>query len=124
MSVIGCRSSCRRAMKRRGLSGKWKATADSAAAAKDGGTSTGRDRIPGPVGLLGVAEDDARIFIFLIRVAPDVEVPLRGAGRRGPGSLKPRVLVGRVVDDQLRDHADAALVRPAHEGPEVAQRAV
>jgi hypothetical protein len=38
--------------------------------------------------------------------------------------LEPGVLVGGVVDDQLGDHAQAAPVRLAHEGAEVAQRAV
>src|SRR5690606_35484755 len=35
-----------------------------------------------------------------------------------------RMLIGGVIDDQLGDDADAALVRGPHEGLEVAQRAV
>ncbi len=45
----------------------------------------------------------------------------RGARR---ARLKPRVLVGGVVDDQLGDDADATPMRFADEAPEVAQRAV
>ena len=33
-----------------------------------------RDRIPGPVGSFEILEDDARLFVFLRRVAPDVEI--------------------------------------------------
>jgi hypothetical protein len=38
------------------------------------------DRIPRPVRGLGVEEDDARVGVSLVRVRPDVEVPLRRAG--------------------------------------------
>src|SRR5262245_53774930 len=37
-------------------------------------------RIPGPVGFFGVAEDDARVEIALIGIAPDVPVARVGAG--------------------------------------------
>ena len=78
-----------------------------------------RDRVPGPVGLLGVGEDDARLRPFLVGVAPHVEVALARAGRRLPRRLEPRVLVGGVVDDQLGDDLQAAPVRLAHEVAEV-----
>ena len=83
-----------------------------------------RHRVPGPVRLLGVGEDDARAAVQLGVVAPDVEVALgRALGRLARG-LEPGVLVRGVVDDQLGDHAQAALVRLVHEGAEVVQRAV
>ncbi len=81
--------------------------------------------IPGPVGLLGVGEDDAGAGVLVVRVAPDVEVPLRASpagalARR----LEPGMLVGGVVDDQLDQHLHAALVRRVEERAEVVQGAV
>ena len=63
-----------------------------------------RDRVPGPVGGLGVGEDDARARVLLVGVAPHVVVALGRAGRRAARGLEPRVLVGGVVDDELGDH--------------------
>jgi hypothetical protein len=80
------------------------------------------DRVPGPVGLLRVLEDDADALVLLIRVAPDVVVPVRGV-RVPPGLLEPRVLVGRVVQHQVGDDPDAALVGGRGEGLEVLDRA-
>ena len=73
------------------------------------------DRVPGPVRRFEVLEDDPRALIAVGRVAPDVEVA-PAAVRVGPaGALEPRVLVGGVVQDQLRDHAQAAVVGLAQE---------
>ena len=83
-----------------------------------------RDRVVGPVRLLGVGEDDPRLGKLLVGVAPDVELPLGRSGRRVPRTLEPRVLIRRVVDDQLDQHLDAPLVRGAHERLEVVERAV
>ncbi len=81
-------------------------------------------RVPGPVGHLGVAEDDPRALVLLVAVAPDVVVAKARARARAPGPLEPRVLVGRVVDHQLGDHLQPAPVRLADEEAEVADRAV
>ena len=54
-------------------------------------------------------------------VAPEVEVAVRRVRRRARG-LEPRVLVGRVVHDEVRDHADAAVAAGAHHLREVAER--
>ncbi len=83
-----------------------------------------RDGIPRPVRLLGVREDDACLGETLVGIAPDVELAVRRAARRRARCLKPRMLVGRVVDDELRDDLEAALVRGTHEGLKVALRAV
>ncbi len=83
-----------------------------------------RHRVPGPVRGLGVGEDDARALVLLVGVAPDVVVALLRARRRAPCRLEPRVLVGGVIDHQLGDHLQAALVRLRHEGAEVLARAV
>ena len=82
------------------------------------------DRIPRPVRLLGVGEDDARLGELLVAVAPDVEVALGRSRRRVPRALEPGMLVGGVVDDQLDQDLDAAGVRGVDEGGEVGERAV
>ena len=68
-----------------------------------------RDRVPGPVRHLGVAEDDPHAAVAVVGVAPDVVVALRAVGR-GAGLLEPGVLVGGVVEHQLGDHPEAPLV--------------
>ena len=50
---------------------------------------------------------------FCVGVAPDVEVALGRSWRRVARPLEPRMLVGRVVDDQLDQHLDVPLVRGA-----------
>ena len=83
-----------------------------------------RDRIPGPVRSLGVAEDQPDAGVLLVVVAPDVVIALARPARRLPCRLKPRVLIRGVVDDQLGDDAQPARVGFAQELPEVLQRAV
>ena len=51
-------------------------------------------------------------LVLLVGVAPDVEVALRRSGRRAPRRLEPGMLIGRVVDDQLGDDADACAGAP------------
>jgi hypothetical protein len=82
-----------------------------------------RDGIPRPVRRLEVLEDDTRLAVPLGRVAPHVEAPLARAGGRAPGPLEPRVLIGGVVEHELGDHAQAALVRLVEEEAEVVERA-
>ncbi|GIW54052.1 MAG: hypothetical protein KatS3mg082_0456 [Nitrospiraceae bacterium] len=82
-----------------------------------------RLRVPGPVGLFRVDEDDPRLAVFLIGVAPDVIVAPGRLGR-APRFLKPRMLIGRMVQHQVRDHADAAPVGVVEERPHVLERAV
>jgi hypothetical protein len=81
------------------------------------------DRIPGPVRGLEVLEDHAGVAVALGRVAPDVEVAGAAARGRSPRALEPGVLIGRVVDDQLGDHAQPAAMRFAQERAEVLERA-
>jgi hypothetical protein len=82
------------------------------------------DRVPGPVRLLGVGEDDARAGELVGVVAPHVVVALGAPLGRGAGALEPGVLVARVVDHELRDHAQPAPVRLVEEPLEVLDRAV
>src|SRR3546814_5936970 len=51
-----------------------------------------RGRIPGPVRLLGVGEDDACSAVFLVAVAPDVVV---APGRARPGMARTLKQIGR-----------------------------
>ena len=74
-----------------------------------------RDRIPRPVRALGIDEDDPRLLVALVGIAPHVVVALRRSGRRRPRALEPWMLIGRVVEDQLDDDLQAALVRGLQE---------
>ncbi len=80
--------------------------------------------VPRPVGLLGIREDDARVFVDLIGLGPDVHIALRRAGRRQARGLEPRVLIAGVVDDQLNHHLHVALVSRVKEYLEVVQRSI
>ena len=82
------------------------------------------NRIERPVRFFGVRKDDARARVLRIGVAPDVIVAFTGAFRCTAGALKPWMLVGRVVDDELGQHADVQRVRGVDELLEVVQRAV
>ena len=80
--------------------------------------------VPRPVRLLGVREDDRHALILLVGVAPDVELARRRSRGRLPRRLKPRVLIGRVIDDELGDDPDLAPVRFLDEAIEVVQCSV
>ncbi len=83
-----------------------------------------RGFIPGPVRFFRVGKDDARVFVELVGIGPDIHVALRRARRRKPRRLEPRMLIAGVIDDQLDHHLHVALVRRIEEALEVAQRAV
>jgi hypothetical protein len=74
-----------------------------------------------PRGRLLVREHHGAGLLRRPLVPPHVEVPIRGVGG-GAGGLEPRVRVGRVVHDEVDDHADAAVPARAHELDEVTQR--
>ena len=76
-----------------------------------------------PVGRLRVDEDDARVGVQVRVVTPDVPVAPRVVLAQ-PGLLEPRVVGRGVVDDEIDDDADPALVRGLDEGAEVLDRAV
>ena len=79
-------------------------------------------RIPGPVRFLGIGEDDPRARIFLVGVAPDIPVARAGIPVAAAGALEPVVLVGGVVDDELGDDPQAALLGFLDEAPEILHR--
>ena len=82
------------------------------------------DGIPGPVGLLEVLEDDPRVAVAIGGLAPDVEIPPAAASFRGPRAAEPGVLIRGVIEYQLGDHPQPALVRLAEEGAKIVQRSV
>src|SRR5262245_36622660 len=83
-----------------------------------------RDGIPRPVRGFEVLEDDARVFVLLGIVVPHVVIAARTSWARPTSSLKPRVLVGRVIQHQLRNYSNSAAVRFAKESFEVLQGAI
>ena len=80
--------------------------------------------VPGPVGLLGILENNARFGKFLVGIAPYVKVTLARTGRCPARSLKPRMLIGSVIYDQLGDDLETAAVRFLHELLEIGHAAV
>src|SRR5262249_50740395 len=78
-------------------------------------------RVPGPIRLLGVLEDDANALVLLVGVAPDIEIAV-GRVRVFARLLEPRMLVGCVVEDEVGDDAHAALVGGRGEGGEFLDR--
>jgi hypothetical protein len=83
-----------------------------------------RHRVERPVRRLEVLEDDARVAVAVRGLTPRVEVAVRAPGRRHPGPLEPRVLVGGVGEHELGDDLDPPRVRTAQHRAEVAQGAV
>ena len=82
------------------------------------------DRVPGPVGFFGVGEDDSRVFVLLVGVAPDVKIAFGRSGWRVARALEPGMLVGGVIDDQLDHHLQAAIVRRVKKALKVVERSV
>ena len=82
-----------------------------------------RNRVPGPVGKLGVQKYDPGPLIFRVRVTPHIPVA-PGIFPRAAGFLEPRVLVRSVIQHHLNDDPDSALVRSAEKQLEIVERAV
>ena len=80
-------------------------------------------RIERPVRRLRVEEDDACVGVGLVAVRPHVPVALRPL-RFGARFLEPGVICGRVVHDEVGDHAHPTLMRLVHELAEVVDRPV
>ncbi len=81
-------------------------------------------RVPGPVGLLGVEENDPGAVVLVVIIGPDVEIPRLGTALGLACPLEPRVLVGGVVDDQFGDDPQVALVGFGDETPRIGHGAV
>ena len=83
-----------------------------------------RHAVPGPVRRFRISENDARARVLVRIVAPHVIVALGRTFRRTARRLEPGVLIGGVVDDELGDDLQAAMVRFAHEVAKIAARSV
>src|ERR1700739_3675369 len=71
--------------------------------------------VPGPVGTFKVLKDNARVAIFIRRITPNIKITPAAAGRSMPRTLKPEMLVRRVVQHQFSNYLQAAAFRFAHE---------
>ena len=80
-------------------------------------------RVIGPVRDFGVDEDDARVRISGRVIAPDVVITI-GRVRILAPFLKPGMLVGGVVDDQIGDDLQPALMGRVEQRLEVRDGAV
>ena len=80
--------------------------------------------VVGPVGVLEILEDDARLPVFFRGVAPDVVVAPGRARAGRAGTLEPGVLLGGMVDHELGDDLEAPGMGLAQEFLEILERAV
>src|SRR6516225_2998342 len=81
-------------------------------------------RIPRPIGSLRVRKYNSRALVLLFCIAPYIKVALRRTAGRLTGRLKPRMLIGSVVHDQLDHHLETAVVSGRQKLPEVVNRAI
>ena len=73
--------------------------------------------------MFGIEKNDAGAAVLGIGVAPHVPVAARIIPRTAR-LLKPRMLIGGVIQHHLDDHPDAALVRRVQKSLEIFQSAV
>src|SRR5882762_2607800 len=89
-----------------------------------------RDRVPCPVRRFEVFKNDSRILVFFWGVAPHIEVFVgkivagdADAGYSATRLLKPRILIGSVIDDQLRNDVQISRMRRVKERTEIVESA-
>ena len=63
------------------------------------------NRIPRPIRFFGIIEDDARSRVGLVGIAPHIPFARIRSRLAAARALKPRMLIGTVIDDQLGNHA-------------------
>src|SRR5580704_3985591 len=80
------------------------------------------DWVIAPGGLLHTGENHSDIRVRRLLFRPDIPIPIFGVGF-APCFPEPRVLIRGVIDDQIDEHADAALLCSVGELHEVAERA-
>src|SRR5688500_15477946 len=74
--------------------------------------------------MLEITEDDPGVPIFFGGITPDVILALNASRLRTSRALKPRVLVGCMVNHQLRDHPQRTAVRLLQQFLEIVERAI
>src|SRR5690349_11177179 len=82
------------------------------------------DLIPGPVRRLAGLENDPRVGIARLGSAPDTETTRARTRFRFARAPEPWMLVRCMIDHQLRDDPDAAIMRLAQKYFEVLEGAV
>src|SRR5262249_41425466 len=80
--------------------------------------------IPRPIGCFEILEDDAGVLVLICGVAPHIKIPCRTAAFCASRSLKPGVVVGRVIENEFGDYTNATTVRFPKKSFEVVQCAV
>src|SRR5579883_82471 len=83
-----------------------------------------RQGVPGPVRRLEIAENDARVAVFLRAVAPDIKIPPWSARGRAARALEPGVLLRGVIDHELGYYSQISLMGRIEEIAEILKRAV
>src|SRR5260370_30445191 len=83
-----------------------------------------RHRIPGPVRLLCIDKNDPSVRICVVVVGPDIIAPRRRATLCVASTLKPRMLIGGVIDYQLGDDPDITWLGTGNDPAEVSQGTV
>src|SRR5579885_3587854 len=81
-------------------------------------------RIPGPIRVLEILEDDPRFLVLLGGITPDVEISSHAVRWCIAGTLKPGMLCRGVIDDEFGDHAKATTMRFPQEYLEIPEISV
>src|SRR5262245_14430111 len=81
-------------------------------------------RVPGPVGVLKILKDDARVLILLQRSTPDVKIAPGTAGLGTTRTLEPGMLIRRVIEGEFGDHPHTASMRTRQKLLEVTERTI
>ena len=80
--------------------------------------------IPGPIRFFGIGEDDANAAVFPFAIAPYVEIAFNGSNWSKSRALKPRMLVGGVIDHQFNHDLHIPLMCRIEKRLEIVERAV
>src|SRR5262249_58137628 len=70
------------------------------------------NRVPRPIRRLEIAKNDPGLLVPLGRVAPDIKLPPRASRFGSARLLKPRMLIGSMIDDQFGDDSKIPFVCP------------
>src|SRR5260370_13808016 len=83
-----------------------------------------RNRIATPVGRLKILKYNAHLRVLIGSVAAHVKIAPTCAGLGSSRTLEPGVLVGGMIEDQLRNDAQAMAVRLIEKQLEIAHGAI
>src|SRR5438046_833104 len=83
-----------------------------------------RNGVPRPIRGLEIFEDDPGVFVFIGRVVPDVKISSLTARSCAARPLKPGVLVGRMIQNQLGYYPNAPSMRLPQKHFEIGESAI